>query len=809
MRDRCVDRERASASALERTFILGGPRRVLLLSALLISLGAGAAYAAELTGAIKDSQGFVVVGANVSVRSATTMASSTRNAVTDSQGRFRFRDLAPGSYRVEAHAAGFDSYQQTVELSDSGTDIAFELDPAALHEGVVVTASRQEAETGQLPLPTSLISDERLSKQLSTNLAQSLAEIPGVTWVNAGAFRSRPVIRGLDSNRILVIVDGERLNNNRTATNQGGIETGLVDVSDIMQVEVVRGPGSVMYGSDAFGGVINIRTYSALPRDSFGVGVKLGGMAIPNADGRRAHGEASIGSRWLSARIRGTVGAVNDYNAPNQQVYFSGADENSTLGELRAYPSPDQSLWFKFFHRGGYNFGLPSLDPNPAFLAEFPFSKLQKFSGGYQKTFASTALSSIRANVYTQEQDRSFFNRIDIGRGANILSDTITNVESTGFDVQASSLPSPQHAFTYGVTYYRDSNRDFRLRTMTGAGPSPLLLDNAPSVPQSSFSGTGLFFQDEYQPTSRVRILGGLRVDRFDLNVFDTPGFDPGILEVLPENQTDSAVGGTLGATVDLGEGFLLSGNVGRAFRAPNLFERYFFGPGSVGGFIVPNAGLKPETSLQFDGGLHFRSGPLKASVNYFRNTLDSLISSAAGTFNGQPTLQGQPVFQNINIGEARIQGVESTVDIKFNAAGSQWTPSFNLAWQRGDNRSTGQPLPLIAPFVGQAWLRWSPRKSRLWSELGMTAVTSSDRVPEDFTPIRAYTVFSWRAGYELVRGEYGLAAHMPAGLSSVNIYAGLENLGGRTYFGLFEPVPQPGRDFRIGMDLSFDSSAR
>lgn len=808
MRNRCSARERPPEPALDTT--LTAPRlwRLFLLPALLATLG-GAATAADLAGLVQDSQGFVVVGADVQLRNSEAGASAARRTVTDSQGRFRFRNVVAGWHLVEAHAAGFEALEQTVDVTASGAEVAFTLKPAALHEGVVVTMSRQEADTEQLPLPTSLISDQRLSEQLSKNLAQSLAEAPGVTWVNAGAFRSRPVIRGLDSNRILVIVDGERLNNNRTATNQGGIETGLVDVSDIEQVEIVRGPGSVMYGSDAFGGVINILTRNALPRDSFGVGAKLGAMAIPNADGRGAHGEASIGNRWLSARVRATVDALNDYRAPDQRVFFSGADENSALGELRAYPSHTQSLWFKFFYRGGYNFGLPSLDPNPDFFAEFPFSKLQKFSGGYQKQFASSALSSIRANVYTQKQDRSFFNRIDIGRGANILSDTITGVDSTGFDVQATSLPNPQHNFTYGVSYYRDSNRDFRLQTMVGAGPNPILLDNAPSVPNSAFSGTGFFFQDEYRPHSRVRILGGVRVDRFDLNVNDTTGFDPTVLGSLAASQTDSAVGGTLGATVDVGEGFMLSGNVGRAFRAPNLFERYFFGRGSVGGFIVPNATLEPETSLQFDGGLHFRSGPVKASVNYFRNTLDSLISSAAGTFNGEPTLQGQPVFQNINISEARIQGVESTVDIRFNAAGSQWTPTFSAAWQRGDNRSTGEPLPLIAPFIGQARLRWSPNKTRFWSELGMTAASSSNRVPTGFNPIRAYTVWNWRAGYELVRGEYGLAAHMPAGLSSVNIYAGLENLGGRTYFGLFETVPQPGRDFRIGMDLSFDSSAR
>ncbi|MBI1357850.1 MAG: TonB-dependent receptor [Acidobacteria bacterium] len=782
------------------------PWRRGVLAALLL---AASLPATELDGTIRDPQGFVIVEARVLLRQGARETAPTRFASSDSQGRFRFTDLPPGPYRLEAYAAGFERRTAEVEIDGPRVTADLELQPAGLHEGVVVTASRQEADTESSPLPTSVFSGQRLREQMPTNLAQALFEAPGVSWVNAGAFRGRPVIRGLDSNRILVLVDGERLNNNRTSTGQGGIETALVDVSDIEQAEVVRGPGSVLYGSDAFGGVINIRTHSGRRRDGLGVGARLGATALPNSDGRRAHAELSAGNRWFSVRGRGSVGALQNYRTQDATVYFSGADESGALGELKIFPSSDQSFSFKFLHHGGYNFGLPSLDPNPVFLAEFPFSKLNKYSGGYQKSFDSSALSSIRANVYSQSQTRSFFNRIAAGPGMEILSDTITDVGSAGFDVQATSLPSSRHVLTYGVTHYRDRNRDFRLQTMVGAGPSPIVLDAAPSVPNSSFSGSGIFLQDQFQATRRLRITGGLRGDRFVLETSDTPGFDPGVSAVLPARQTDSAVSGNLGASVDAGGGWLFSANLGRAFRAPNLFERFFFGRGSVGGFIVPNANLEPETSLQLDTGVHFRSGPAKVSVNYFRNRLDNLISSAAGTFQGQPTLAGQPIYQNINIEEARIQGVESSAEFSAQALDSQWRPTFSVAWQRGDNLVTGQALPLIAPLVAQARLRWSPQRSRLWSELGMVAVPGSQRVPEGFTPIKAYTVFTWRAGYELIRGESGLGAHLPAGVSSVNLYAGLENLGGRTYYGLFETVPQPGRDFRFGVELSLDSSAR
>ena len=90
-----------------------------------------------------------------------------------------------------------------------------------------------------------------------------------------------------------------------------------------------------------------------------------------------------------------------------------------------------------------------------------------------------------------------------------------------------------------------------------------------------------------------------------------------------------------------------------------------------------------------------------------------------------------------------------------------------------------------------------------------MMLVTSSDRVPEGRQPIRAFTTLGWRGGYELVRGESGFGSKLPTGISSIRFYAGLQNFTNRHYFGLFETVPQPGRDARVGLEITFDSSAR
>ncbi len=778
----------------------------LVLASLLLCLPATADNPRQLAGRVRDPHGLPIPGAEVRLLDANRQV-LLRQTRTEPEGRFAFTNLDAESYQLVIVAPGFRRYQQSVPVASVVAPLEIVLELAGLHEGVQVTAERNETETFSAPLPAAIVADHLLARQLPVNLAQALEEIPGVQWRNAGAFRSRPVIRGLDSNRILVLVDGERLNNGRTSTEDAGIETSLVDLGQIEQVEVVRGPGSVLYGSDAFGGVVNILTRAARPTDRLQFGMRAGGDFIPNADGRRGLLELWASSRHWSARAQGGVGDFENYRSPAGTVFGSGVRENSGLAELRWFPRPLQSLHFKFLYRGGYDFGLPTLEPNPSFLALFPFSKLRKWSWGYAGSFASGALSSLQARFYSQEQTRDFFNQVRASPSL-IQSETITDVSTFGYDIQLSSIPNSRVALTYGSSFFHDRNRDSREQILNPGRAGERLLTAAPSVPDSTFSGLGFFLHVLVEAAPRLRFSGGVRADRFRLEAEPTQNFSADAFATI-RDRTDHALSGNVGATVQLREGWVFTGNLARAFREPNLFERFFFGRGSVGGFVVPNPDLKPETSVQLDLGTRIQRGPVRLSFNYFLNKLTDLISRSPTTFNGQSVIAGQPVSQNVNLEKARIQGLESSTELFLRGLGAQWNPFFSLAWQRGINRTDGEPLPLIAPFTGQGGLRWQPLRLRLWSELRVRLVTSSHRVPAGQPPIAAFTVFGWRAGYELLREESLASFLLPPGFRSVRFHFAVENLGNRLYTNLFETVPEPGRNFRFGVLFELGTEAR
>ena len=183
-------------------------------------------------------------------------------------------------------------------------------------------------------------------------------------------------------------------------------------------------------------------------------------------------------------------------------------------------------------------------------------------------------------------------------------------------------------------------------------------------------------------------------------------------------------------------------------------------------------------------------------------NRLSDLISSSPGTFNGQGTLSGQQVFQNVNVERALIQGVETEAETHFSALGSRWSPFLGASFQHGTNLTTTMPLPLIAPAIGHAGLRWRPLRREVWAEARARAARGSDRVAAGLSPLRGFTVFSLRGGWEIFHRE--ASRFLPSGVRSIHLTCGIENLGNRAYRELFNDVVEPGRDFRLGVDFSF-----
>jgi outer membrane receptor protein involved in Fe transport len=205
---------------------------------------------------VKDSNGAVVPGAAVTISGGSVLTSL---AQTDAEGKVTFSEPRSGNVTITAEAAGFPKAVKTVQLN-GGQQVEIVLVPGGLSETVNVTAARTQISNEDTAVPVSVVDREEIDKKGINVIGDIFRTLPGTSTVNEGAFQVRPRIRGLDSNRVLILVDGERLNNSRTSTAQSGIETGLVETSQIESVEVVRGSGSVLYGTDALGGTINIIT---------------------------------------------------------------------------------------------------------------------------------------------------------------------------------------------------------------------------------------------------------------------------------------------------------------------------------------------------------------------------------------------------------------------------------------------------------------------------------------------------------------------------------------------------------------------
>ena len=237
-------------------------RTIFIALSLTLALTASA-LAAEVQGSVTDRSGGALEGAVVRILNVATGQEVT--ATADASGRFRFPNLRAGIYRIAASFTGFSDASRTVVVTDDTQAITldFELQLGAVQEEVTVSAARGERDEATLPFRTDAISARVVHEMAPVSTGDVLAAAPGVTPVGSGPFQVRPRLRGLDSTRVLVLVDGERLNNARTATDRAGVEVGLVDVGSIEHVEVLGGAGSVLYGTDALSGTINIITNRA------------------------------------------------------------------------------------------------------------------------------------------------------------------------------------------------------------------------------------------------------------------------------------------------------------------------------------------------------------------------------------------------------------------------------------------------------------------------------------------------------------------------------------------------------------------
>jgi outer membrane receptor protein involved in Fe transport len=491
----------------------------LTLTLTLTGLVASPAFAGDIAGRVSDRTGAVLPGA--SVRLLTVSSGIEQFTVTDAAGAYRFTGLGPGVYRVAAGLPGFSDASRTVVMHDGNLTLTadFSLELGTIRAEVTVSAARGERDTRVVPLRVDTLDGDAIRRLAMPSTGDALVSAPGVTPVGSGPFQIRPRLRGLDSTRVLLLVDGERLNNARTATDRAGVEVGLVNTDAIEGVEVLGGAGSVLYGTDALAGTINILTnqprYASAPRFQAG----FDGLYSSNEDGRR--GTVTVGfsnTRW-AVRFAGGAEAFDDYRAGGdfresttalvENGTIQHVDTADALGfEFGAFPdpfnapftresdvvarsgmratsanlaalvrvTPGQELSVKYQRRHASDIGFPDFEA-PTFFQTItlPWSRLDKVSADYAFTGLTDWLPRLSVGGYYQVQDRQLRNEIPVQFPVpspgffpvnifrlEITSETRQRVWTPGVDVQATFLPRPNNVLTVGTTMFRDRSEDER-----------------------------------------------------------------------------------------------------------------------------------------------------------------------------------------------------------------------------------------------------------------------------------------------------------------------------------------------------------
>lgn len=777
----------------------------------------------SLSGRISDPNGSPIAGAKVTAQRKFGGA-SVQN-VTDVNGDFRFENLANGDYLIKVEAQGFSITNREITIKNADSDkLEIVLGIGNIAETVTVTATRTQVSTDDTAIPVSIVSRERLEQKTLNTIGDIFRDLPGTSTVNEGAFQVRPRIRGLESNRILILVDGERLNNARTATGMSGVEIGLVEVEQIETLEVVRGAGSVLFGTDALAGTINIITKDATRNtaDGFRFGGTFNGYFSSNETGRRGSLAVTGSGKFFAFRVAQSLERYENYNSGDAdfltetEVGNSQSHGGNTQLTTRFFFDDDNDLRLNFERRRAANIGSPTLTLSSGFNAFFPFSDRDKFNARFETRNITDYLAKVAASFYIQRQNRNFSNILFIPPappffpGINNFSETITDTKSVGFDVQSNWLLGSRNFLTAGASFFRDENEDSRLQERR----IPVVTQNrSTSVPNADFGSFAGFVQDEFNLTDRVKLVGGLRLERFFSSSSQTDGFtlpptftanqleDLGITGLdTGLSVSEVAVTGDFGAVFKVTENVSLTGRIGRSFRVPNLFERFFTGAGSVGGFVVGNPNLAPESGVNFDMSIKVRTAKYAGSFTYFNNHYRDFLSTqqafdrngVAITIPGAPGRQPTLVSQTVNFGRVRIQGFEAELEIPFRIGNGFLTPSGNVSYLRGDDLEAGQPLNITPPVKTVLNLRWQDLGSNYYGEFQTRIVNRQDRLSNAFLGANGaesgFVVSDIRGGYNFRRESYRL---------SFNV--GITNLFNRFYNEQFVFAPARGRSFVLG----------
>ena len=733
---------------------------------------------ATLSGIITDHiTGETLPGVNIYIPDLKT------GTISNFDGTYKIENLPSSKVHVQVTFTGYKSISETIDLELTKThDFALEEAVSELHE-IVVTGLSNTVEQNRTPTPISTIPRIELLQNASTNIMDAIARQPGVSQVTTGVGISKPVIRGLGYNRVVTVMDGIRQEG-----QQWGDEHGIeVDEYAVNKVEILKGPASLTYGSDAMAGVINLLTAPTLPDG------QINGNVLANY-------QTNNGLIGYSANVAGNKnGLLWDlrYSGKNAHAYqnkFDGYVLNSGFKEntIGGIVGLNKSWGYSHLHISAYQL-MPGIvegdrddatgefikpiavndtteaevianqDDFKSYTALIPYQKIHHYKAVLNNSFI-IGDGSLKATIGFQQNQRQEYADVlnEAQYGLYFLLNTIN------YDIRYNLAEKNSYTFSFGVNGMQQASQNMGTEFL---------------IPGYQLFDIGVFFMGR-KTIGQLDLSGGIRYDSRAETAEDlylneegeiVSGNDPGAYHQFTAfHSTFTGISGSIGATYQFSEAFFTKLNISRGFRAPNIAELSSNGvhEGTFK-YIIGDPLLKPEASLQLDYALGVNTIHVTAEASVFASTIDHYIfqSKLESSMGGDSLSDGYSTFKFVS-GIADLTGGEITIDIHphpFDWLHFENSFSYVIATQRDQPDST-KYLPSIPPA------KWS-------SELKATANKVGNHIANAYAMMELENYWAQNRYYSAFGTET-----MTSGYALLNIGLGADVISkkGTTLFSLY-----------------------
>jgi iron complex outermembrane receptor protein len=753
----------------------------IIAAALLTLFAAGSASAQTVAGTVRGG-GAPIVGATV------RLLELDRIQRTGASGQFTFPDVPAGRYRLFVAASGYASATDTVAVTVGTTTATFDLRQSAVPLAeIVVSASPVARTTSDTYQPAASKSQVDFLNSSGRSFAEKIADLPGVAVRGNGAAPSRPILRGLSDNEVLVLENGLRMGDVSTYDPAHATPIAAMAVS---QVDVVRGPATILYGPSTIGGVVNVIT-----------------DIVPAVSDHPLSGTATVEGNSVSDEAAGYFNNV--FSSGNQAFRVSGGAvrAHNTRIPPGAYEDPGSGAVFNldrmpqtfersgeagagYAYQGGFgtigiggkhfemNYGVPGVPPNANFIAVPPTTSRidQRRNTLELRSLFNTGgwfAKQLRVNASYNDYDHSEFPTAQDSTGVSDPQANHFHKRALNGVIQVQHQPFGRLQGTLGLWT--------NMERLTIDGDMPL-------GPNSVTTGIAGYAYEEFLATQSTRLQAGVR---YDYNKIQTKPFAASrdsVFRTLDESRLSNALTASVGAIQQITSHVTGSLNVGRSFRAPTVQELFANGLDAASGtYSIGTSTLGPETGLGVDASLKADFTRVAVELSPFVNYINHYMY---GFLRGD-TIQGFPVRQ-FAATNARLAGFEASVTVQ---------PMQHVALKASSDYVHAQdtqqnvPLPFTPPLRGL--LRGTYQDETRMGMIEWRMAASQTRLGEGDTPTSGYGVLNLGVGMRLV--QHGVVDNISIHCDNVFNRVYRDNLSVIKDF-----IPQPARGFRLNYELLY-----